>query len=185
MAKITSNKVTLVSTHGSVVPLAMFSLQVIMSQFLISDLFSDSENGFLFSHTRLGHSCEFYVSSFHLGAESNFQISTVNCRNFWRPLDVPLTTCLVPSSRSYLFRFFTICDFIVYSDFIGTHEQALTIAGSIKYWIVTCACAFVLQQYNTIGDNVDTMMMTHFRKVRQVYDVFLYLVCAAYIAGWN
>ena len=46
-------------------------------------------------------------------------------------------------------------------------------------------CASVLQQYNTIGDNVDTMMMTHFRKVRQVYDVFLYLVCAAYIAGWN
>ena len=99
------------------------------------------------------HSLPFHVGWIEFSKLS--WISKLNCGNLQRPLDVPLTTCLVPSrTRSYLFRFFTICDFIVYSDFIGTHEQALT-AGSIKYWIVTSVCVC----NNTIQSIVLMMML--------------------------
>ena len=54
-------------------------------------------------------------------------------------------------------------DFIVYSDFIGTHGQALT--EIVKYWIVTrLVCITTIKLIVTMMNNTAKRMMTAKRR---------------------
>ena len=64
-------------------------------------------------------------------------------------------SCLLITPRPpYLFRFPQSVISLFIQIFIGTHEQALVEASSIKYWIVTCPVK-LQQQHNTIDNTFD------------------------------
>ena len=67
-------------------------------------------------------------------------------------------------------------DFIVYSDFIGTHGQALT--EIVKYWIVTrLVCITTIKLIVTMMNNTAKRMMTAKRRQNVSENNWYSLMC--------